>query len=61
MLEAYIRKQREQKEILLMTHLVLGYPDFDVSLRLVEAMVESGVELIGCFKSHSPSRWRMAR
>ena len=46
MLEAYLRKQLEQKEILLMTHLVLGYPDFDTSLRLVEAMVESGVELM---------------
>ena len=36
----------EQKEILLMTHIVLGYPNFDTSLRLVEAMVESGVELM---------------
>ena len=46
MLEAYLRQQREQKEILLMTHIVLGYPNFDSSLRLVEAMVESGVELM---------------
>lgn len=46
MLESYIRKQREQKEILLMTHIVLGYPDFDTSLRLVESMVQSGVELM---------------
>jgi tryptophan synthase alpha chain len=45
-LEAYLRKEREQKEILLMTHIVLGYPDFDTSLRLVERMVESGVELM---------------
>ncbi|MES1173659.1 MAG: tryptophan synthase subunit alpha [Myxococcales bacterium] len=46
MLEAYLRKQREQKEILLMTHIVLGYPDFETSLRVVEAMVEAGVELM---------------
>ena len=46
MLEAYLRKQREQREILLMTHIVLGYPDFETSLRLVEIMVESGVELM---------------
>lgn len=46
MLEAYLRAQREQREILLMTHIVLGYPDFDTSLRLVETMVESGVELM---------------
>ncbi|HEY0468571.1 MAG TPA: tryptophan synthase subunit alpha, partial [Polyangiaceae bacterium] len=42
----YLRKKREQQEILLMTHIVLGYPDFDTSLRLVEIMVESGVELM---------------
>lgn len=46
MLEAYLRKKREQQEILLMTHIVLGYPNFDTSLRLVETMVESGVELM---------------
>jgi tryptophan synthase alpha chain len=45
-LEAYLRQKREQQEILLMTHIVLGYPDFDTSLRLVETMVESGVELM---------------
>ena len=46
MLEAYLRQKREQQEILLMTHIVLGYPDFETSLRLVEIMVESGVELM---------------
>jgi tryptophan synthase alpha chain len=29
-----------------MTHIVLGYPDFDTSLRLVEAMVSAGVDLM---------------
>ena len=46
MLEAYLRQKREQQEILLMTHIVLGYPNFETSLRLVETMVESGVELM---------------
>lgn len=46
MLAEYIRKQREQRDILLMTHIVLGYPNFDDSLRIIEAMVESGVELM---------------
>ncbi len=46
MLEAYLRQKREQQEILLMTHIVLGYPDFETSLRLVEIMVQSGVELM---------------
>ena len=26
MIESYIRTQREKKEILLMTHIVIGYP-----------------------------------
>jgi len=45
-LEAYLRQKREQQEILLMTHIVLGYPNFDTSLHLVETMVESGVDLM---------------
>jgi tryptophan synthase alpha chain len=46
MLEAYIRDRLQQKDLLLMTHIVLGYPDFDSSLRVVETMVESGVDLM---------------
>ena len=46
MLEQFIRNRREQKELLLMTHIVLGYPNFDDSLRMVEAMVEAGVDLM---------------
>lgn len=46
MLEQYIRSRREQKDLLLMTHIVLGYPSFDDSLRVVEAMVEAGVDLM---------------
>src|SRR5690606_38939588 len=29
-----------------MTHIVLGYPDFDASMRIVEAMVDAGVDLM---------------
>ena len=46
MLESYIRKRLEEKEILLMTHIVLGYPSFEKSFRIVEKMVESGVDLM---------------
>ena len=46
MLEEYLRARREQREILLMTHIVLGYPSFDDSLRVVESMVEAGVDLM---------------
>lgn len=46
MLESYIRERRKEREILLMTHIVLGYPSFDDSMRVVERMVESGVDLM---------------
>jgi tryptophan synthase alpha chain len=45
-LEQYLRDRRQKQEILLMTHLVLGHPHFDTSLRLVESMVHAGVDLI---------------
>lgn len=45
-LENYIKARRQQKDILLMTHIVLGYPSFDDSLRLVETMVKAGVDLM---------------
>ncbi len=46
MLEQYIREKRKDKDILLMTHIVLGYPSFEDSTRIVDAMVEAGVDLI---------------
>lgn len=46
MLEQYLKERRQKQEILLMTHLVLGHPHFDTSLRLVESMVHAGVDLI---------------
>lgn len=46
MLEAEIRKRKESRDILLMTHLVLGYPSFDVCRRVVEQMVLAGVDLM---------------
>lgn len=46
MLESYIREKRQEKDILLMTHIVLGYPSFEDSIRVVDAMVEAGVDLV---------------
>lgn len=46
MLEDYIRERKQQRDILLMTHIVLGYPSFDDSMRMVESMVEAGVDLM---------------
>ena len=40
MLESYIRNRLEEKDILLMTHIVMGYPSVDDSLRIIQIMVE---------------------
>ncbi len=45
-LENYIRNRQQQRDILLMTHIVLGYPSLDASLRIVDAMVTAGVDLM---------------
>lgn len=46
MIETTIREQLKKKEILLMTHIVIGYPSLDASYRIVKAMVEAGVDLM---------------
>jgi len=46
MLEHYLRERLTEKEILLMTHIVLGYPSFEASMEIVEAMVAAGVDLM---------------
>ncbi len=46
MLESYLRKRLKEKEILLMTHIVLGYPTFEDSFSIIEAMVKGGVDLM---------------
>ncbi len=45
-LESYVRAKREEKEILLMTHLVLGYPSFDDCFKIIETMVDAGADLM---------------
>ncbi|MFZ5890794.1 MAG: tryptophan synthase subunit alpha [Myxococcota bacterium] len=42
----YISERRRQRDILLMTHIVIGYPSLSVSLELVDAMVEAGVDMM---------------
>ena len=46
MIEGYLREQRRKKDILLMTHIVIGYPSLDASLEIVRTMVEAGVDLM---------------
>ena len=45
-LEDYIREKREDKDILLMTHIVLGYPSMKDSLKLIGVMVHAGVDVM---------------
>ncbi|MGC8765027.1 MAG: tryptophan synthase subunit alpha [Brevinematia bacterium] len=46
MLKEYIDRKKKEKEILLMTHIVIGYPDLNTSYKIVETMVKSGVDLM---------------
>ncbi|GAB4339527.1 MAG: tryptophan synthase subunit alpha [Desulfobulbaceae bacterium] len=45
-LTADIRNRLRSKPILLMTHLVLGYPSFEVNREVIRAMAENGVDCI---------------
>ena len=45
-LEETIRNRLQDRKILLMTHLVLGYPSFEVNRQVIRQMVENGVDLI---------------
>ena len=46
MLKQYINEKRKQKDILLMTHIVLGYPSLEASMQLIDIMVQAGVDLM---------------
>ncbi len=46
MLTTYIHERKKRRELLLMTHIVVGYPSLQGSLELVSTMVEAGVDLI---------------
>jgi len=45
-LESYLQTRLKDKEILLMTHIVLGYPSFGECFRIISTMVETGVDLM---------------
>ncbi len=46
MIESYIKDRLKDKEILLMTHIVLGYPSFEDAYEIVRQMVNAGVDLM---------------
>jgi tryptophan synthase alpha chain len=46
MFESYLRNRLKDRDILLMTHIVIGYPSVEQSFRVVESMVAAGVDLM---------------
>ncbi len=46
MLETYIRNRQKKKNLLLMTHIVMGYPSFDACHDIIDQMVAAGVDLM---------------
>lgn len=46
MIENYIIEKKKHKDLLLMTHLVIGYPSIEKNYEAIDTMVESGVDLI---------------
>jgi tryptophan synthase alpha chain len=45
-LESYLREKLKEQEILIMSHIVLGYPSFEECFKIIEAMVKGGVDLM---------------
>ena len=46
MLESYLKNRLREKSILLMTHIVIGYPSVEDSYTIVRDMVEAGVDMM---------------
>jgi tryptophan synthase alpha chain len=45
-LKTHLKNRLVEKDILLMTHIVLGYPSFETSFEVIETMVAAGVDLM---------------
>lgn len=45
-LEDYLRARLRRKPLLLMTHVVVGYPSLEVNMRMLEAMQRADVDLV---------------
>ena len=45
-LESYIRERLGERKVLLMTHLIAGYPSLEENWRMLEIMGEVGVDLV---------------
>lgn len=45
-LSNYIKKKKQEKPLLLMAHVICGYPSFDDNIKELEIMEEMGVDLV---------------
>lgn len=45
-LTAYIRQRLETRKILVMTHVIAGYPSLEANAQMLELMAEAGVDLV---------------
>ena len=45
-LQAYIEERLKERKVLLMTHLIAGYPSLEENWRMLEIMGEVGVDLV---------------
>ena len=45
-LQAYIAEQLTERKVLLMTHLIAGFPSLEANWRMLEIMAEVGVDLV---------------
>ena len=45
-LEAFIAERKQTKDLLVMAHVVCGYPSFEDNLKELEIMAEAGVDLV---------------
>ena len=45
-LQAYIEQRKQHKDILVMAHVVCGYPSFEDNLQELEIMAEAGVDIV---------------
>ena len=45
-LRQYIEERRQQRKILLMAHVIAGYPSVDVNWRMLEIMADLDVDLV---------------
>ena len=45
-MEDYVRQRLQRKQLLLMTHAIVGYPSFDANMAMLEAMQQADVDLV---------------